>query len=882
MQEFQNLKRITYQKLASLSDEEIEKLKVDIIIVDEFHHCGAPEWGKGVERLMHNNPNAKILGLSATPIRYNDGLRDMADEMFENDVAFEMTLEEAIERGILPEPIYVSALYGYEQELEKMQADIARMKDEVENKKQAQKLLNKLREKLDENSIKFPELLSKYMKNKNGKFIIFCRSIKDMNEKIKKAQEMFGGVNSKITVRAVSSKIRESEKILTEFEQDNNEDTLKLLYSVDMINEGYSVKGLDGIVMMRPTYSPTVFTQQLGRGLTVGDSKNPVIIDLVNNFDTCKIIEDLAERMKQYKDKNIEGLNGKSEKRSRIINIFDNTKEFRLIAEKITGLLNRKKVLLEDKIIELINKGNFTENEKQVLSMHYGINGEEKISQTQIAKKIGISKERVRQILLKAKRKIIYPTDTRIQQLDLENRVFDIDYDLQKKIIEEYFNIFDVFISNEPNVINEDDKNKLRNMLLDGIEKTKKRKKQVETIERMSKEQKIEILKAKFGEKINSSDFSIIQKWDKNYKFFSNLVINEDLLDYYDDLFDLYKECLNSEFVCEKIRGFIKEDILRKIKNWVFHKSTNPVAEMKIEELEFSLRTYNCLKRYGINRVQDLIGMSEDNFIKIRNFGRKSANEVIDKLETLGIELVNSKFEFVNKGLSENDSKKQNNNINEIIKIDIVREINSSEILSEGEKENLIKKVNEKRMQLEEERLCSEIIDAVKYNEILEMSINELDLSNRSCFVLVRARINKVLDLLGKSEGELIQIRNLGRGFLDEIIEKMKSLGIEMVDGHFVNQNLKIDIKRMRELEEKINSNLYISEEKKEELRKLLYETFKIEKDNNLEDSKESGASEELSKDEHVRYVLKLQKTIKSQENIIMGLSSPKKEDIDG
>ena len=50
MQDFPNIKRITYQKLASLSDEEIEKLDVDIIIIDEFHHCGAPVWGKGVSR----------------------------------------------------------------------------------------------------------------------------------------------------------------------------------------------------------------------------------------------------------------------------------------------------------------------------------------------------------------------------------------------------------------------------------------------------------------------------------------------------------------------------------------------------------------------------------------------------------------------------------------------------------------------------------------------------------------------------------------------------------------------------------------------------------------------------------------------------------------
>lgn len=362
MKDFPNLKRMTYQKLAGLSNEEIEKLDADIIIVDEFHHCGAPVWGKGVDRLIERNPKAKILGLSATPIRYNDGLRDMADEMFENKVASEMILEEAIENGILPEATYVSTLYGYEQELGKFQSDIDKMKGNIENKKQAQDLLNELRKKLDENTKNLPELFAEHMKNKSGKYIVFCKNIDDMKEKMEQAQKMFGGVNSNIKVRGVSSKVKESDKILTEFEQDTDEESLKLLYAVDMISEGYHVKGLDGVVMMRPTYSPTVFTQQLGRGLTVGDDKETVILDLVNNFDSCKIIEDLAERMKQYKGK--EGTEGKEKRKSTRLSIFDTTKEFREIAEKITELTKRRKIPLEEKI-EIFER--FAETEEELV-----------------------------------------------------------------------------------------------------------------------------------------------------------------------------------------------------------------------------------------------------------------------------------------------------------------------------------------------------------------------------------------------------------------------------------------------------------------------------------------------------------------------------------
>ena len=137
MSDFPNLERITYQKLMKLSDEEIEKLGADIVILDEFHHCGAPEWGGGVDRLLGKNPNAQVLGLSATPIRYFDYSRDMAEELFGDNIASEMSLEEAINSGILQKARYVSALYEFDDELGRMQKDIDKIRD-PEKKKQAQ------------------------------------------------------------------------------------------------------------------------------------------------------------------------------------------------------------------------------------------------------------------------------------------------------------------------------------------------------------------------------------------------------------------------------------------------------------------------------------------------------------------------------------------------------------------------------------------------------------------------------------------------------------------------------------------------------------------------------------------------------------------------
>ena len=63
------------------------------------------------------------------------------------------------------------------------------------------------------------------------------------------------------------------------------------------------------------------------------------------------------------------------------------------------------------------------------------------------------------------------------------------------------------------------------------------------------------------------------------------------------------------------------------------------VLEMTIEELDLSVRSFNCLKRAGINTVEDLVSKSEDEMMKVRNLGRKSLEEVMAKLDSLGFKL---------------------------------------------------------------------------------------------------------------------------------------------------------------------------------------------------------------------------------------------------
>ena len=63
------------------------------------------------------------------------------------------------------------------------------------------------------------------------------------------------------------------------------------------------------------------------------------------------------------------------------------------------------------------------------------------------------------------------------------------------------------------------------------------------------------------------------------------------------------------------------------------------VLEMTIEELDLSVRSFNCLKRASINTVEDLINKTQEDMMKVRNLGHKSLEEVVNKLDAMGLAL---------------------------------------------------------------------------------------------------------------------------------------------------------------------------------------------------------------------------------------------------
>lgn len=297
--DFSHITFLTYARLMANRDR-AAGLTPDFIILDEFHRCGAVEWGKGVQALLTSCPKAKVLGLSATAIRYLDEQRDMARELFDGHVASEMSLGEAIARGILKPPCYVISMYGYEKEIRKYGGKIEAMK-EGPRKEQAIKIWEKLRRSLGV-SDGLERLFRKYLKP-DGRYLVFCSGLSHLEEMKAHAAEWFAPVNEAYRIYSVYTVKPDSREELRAFQKEES-NCLKLLFCIDMLNEGIHMDGVDGVILMRPTVSPIIYKQQIGRALTAGSRGNkgveesgekemPLILDIVGNFESLHSIDSI-------------------------------------------------------------------------------------------------------------------------------------------------------------------------------------------------------------------------------------------------------------------------------------------------------------------------------------------------------------------------------------------------------------------------------------------------------------------------------------------------------------------------------------------------------------------------------------------------------------
>ena len=242
-------------------------------IFDECHHAGATVWGKAIKEFRENLDTEFVLGLTADPNRYSDldvKNRNVIDTVFNGHAVYGHDQKSAVEAGILPKASYICALY-----------DTEGLFKSYANKEMTDELRGKFNYTVA-NCESIENIIHKHLpSNVPIKGIIFVDSIKNINIGVSLAKRCFPEEN----IYSIHSKKSNCKniKMLDAFRHAKS----GFIVSIDMLNEGLHIQGVNTIIMLRKTSSPAIYMQQIGRGSSI-DSKNITIYDLVRNDSSIK------------------------------------------------------------------------------------------------------------------------------------------------------------------------------------------------------------------------------------------------------------------------------------------------------------------------------------------------------------------------------------------------------------------------------------------------------------------------------------------------------------------------------------------------------------------------------------------------------------------
>lgn len=264
----------------------------DLIVLDEFHRAGAKQWGYELQKLMAKNPEAKVFGATATPVRDNDKKRDMCDDMFHGNVVSRLTLADAMRQGILPMPkAYVCGLYSFDGTKKRYSTRIQNADLTDEKRTELRKKLNAIQNSWSKAEGVVSILQEHFDEAYHRRIIVFCPSLAGVEKLMRQVRSWFKaiGTERRLKYYRIDSSVVDSilSQTMKEYCEDEP-DTIKLAFAVNMLNEGVHVPGVDCIICLRSTQSRTIMFQQLGRCLST-DGKAPLILDLVSNIDRLQV-----------------------------------------------------------------------------------------------------------------------------------------------------------------------------------------------------------------------------------------------------------------------------------------------------------------------------------------------------------------------------------------------------------------------------------------------------------------------------------------------------------------------------------------------------------------------------------------------------------------
>lgn len=310
-------------------------------IYDEAHHTSADSYKK----VMDYFTPQFTLGMTATPDKRDDHIEGRnIYEIFDHNIAYEIRLQKAMEEDLLC-PFHYFGI-----------TDLEIIDDTIVNDKKMTKeqKLENFRRLTSDDRVKYVMEQAEYYgySGNRVKGLIFCSRIEEANELSKKFNEH--GWRTLALSGADSEEVRRDaiERLVND---DINE--LDYILSVDIFSEGVDVPEINQVIMLRPTQSPIVFIQQLGRGLRKAEDKEYVVIlDFIGNYKNNFMIPIALSGDRSYNKDNVRKyvVSGNSLipgastihfdeiSKERIFNAVDNLKNMKaLIKESYISLKNR-------------------------------------------------------------------------------------------------------------------------------------------------------------------------------------------------------------------------------------------------------------------------------------------------------------------------------------------------------------------------------------------------------------------------------------------------------------------------------------------------------------------------------------------------------------
>ena len=243
-----------------LKESYFSRTYFDYIVIDEFHHAVNQQYQKIVSYFQPKF----LLGLTATPERM-DGKNIY--EICDYNVPYEISLKEAIHKGMLVPFHY----YGIYDETDYSQLHIVKGRYDE----------NELTELYNKNHYRFDLIYKHYKKYHSKQSLGFCCS--KQHAEIMAAEFCKRGVSSVAVYSNADGEYSEDRQ--NAISRLINGD-IQVIFCVDMFNEGVDIASLDMVMFLRPTESPIVFLQQLGRGLRTYRGKSYLnVLDFIGNYE---------------------------------------------------------------------------------------------------------------------------------------------------------------------------------------------------------------------------------------------------------------------------------------------------------------------------------------------------------------------------------------------------------------------------------------------------------------------------------------------------------------------------------------------------------------------------------------------------------------------